>query len=301
MRDIKKKNHVKNWYEASYDGTSVQEYRQDPETKVSAMQIRHPKGELICSPKGEIVLIQNTTSATLLADVEALGKTNQCSIVPGGVFVIAPWSRTRIDLRRPLNLISVSIPVSFIAASSQMNLQEYQRRIAPLLMSSHMEPFCSQAMKSIWDELGNDKVHSRLLIGGTACVLLGSILRLVESLPERDPPLMQEREMVQVADSIETNLDEQVVLEDLAEICGMSLTNFQSAFKMTFGMTPKKYIVERRVFKARTLITQSKESFAGIATACGFYDQSHMIHTFKRQLGYTPGKLRESILLDVVR
>lgn len=295
MNDIHPKACAKNWYEPGNCSSNVEEYRRDPATGVTAMRINHPKGNLVCSSKGEIVLIQNTTPATLPSDIIVLGKSNQYSIGPGGIFVSAPWSQKVIALNRPLNLVSISISASFIEKCSQMDLLEFQKRTSQLYTASLVDPYSSRAMQSIWDELGSDKAHSRLLIDGTTCVLLGSILRNAESLSVSNVSQFPEQDMVRVADTIETNLDNLIRFEDLAEMCGLSLAGFQSTFKISFGMSPRKYIMERRVIRAKTLVTQSQESFAGIAAACGFYDQSHMIHTFKRQFGYTPGKLRESV------
>ncbi len=300
MNRIRAKIPSENWYRADKNIGRVQEYRVDPETTVCAMQIKQPKGRLICSPKGEIVMIQNTTSESLSADIKVLGKTNRCCIGPNGVIIVAPWSLTEIVFHKPLNLLGVSIPDSFFAKCTQMDFHEYQRQISPRLTESLMEPDCSQAMRTIWGELGHEGAHSRLLIEGTAFVILGSILRRVRRLPEQDAPRLCEDEMLQVADFIETNLDDQTLLGELSGSFDLPLADFQSAFKTAFGMSAKKYIIERRVFRARTLITESKESFAGIAAACGYYDQSHMIHTFKRQLGFTPGKLRKTAALEVV-
>jgi len=64
-----------------------------------------------------------------------------------------------------------------------------------------------------------------------------------------------------------------------------------AAFRRHFGCTPGAYLRRARVERAAAMLKR-RLSLAEVALRCGFADQSHMTHAFRRTLGVTPGMLR---------
>lgn len=91
---------------------------------------------------------------------------------------------------------------------------------------------------------------------------------------------------------VEANLGGPIHLNDLALRAGLSLFHFSRAFKQSAGMTPRAFVEERRVERAKRLLTESALPLADIAGECGFGTQSHLTTTFKRRTGFTPGAYR---------
>lgn len=85
------------------------------------------------------------------------------------------------------------------------------------------------------------------------------------------------------------HLEGNIALQEVAAACDLSLSHFTRAFKKTFRKPPYKWLTERRVDKARDLMTNSRLPLADIAIQCGFPDQSALNHFFKRIYGVTPG------------
>jgi AraC family transcriptional regulator len=80
-----------------------------------------------------------------------------------------------------------------------------------------------------------------------------------------------------------------LLVSDLAQACGLSRSYFSRAFKATTGMAPHEWVIHRRVEKARQLLLETPERTASeIALICGFSDQSHFTHLFLRSQGLTP-------------
>jgi AraC family transcriptional regulator len=88
---------------------------------------------------------------------------------------------------------------------------------------------------------------------------------------------------------LEAHLEGNIALRQVAEACELSVSHFSRAFKQTFRKPPYKWLTERRVDRARDLMTNSRLPLVDIATRCGFADQSALNRSFKRIHGVTPG------------
>jgi len=91
---------------------------------------------------------------------------------------------------------------------------------------------------------------------------------------------------------VEANLERTIHLTDLAGRAELSLHHFARAFKMSAGMTPRAFVEERRIERAKQLINETRHSLADIAVECGFGTQSRLTTTFKRRTGFTPAEYR---------
>jgi AraC family transcriptional regulator len=98
-----------------------------------------------------------------------------------------------------------------------------------------------------------------------------------------------------IADYVESNLAEDISLNDLAQLAGLSRFHFLRAFKKTTQETPYQYLLRRRIERAQTLLIASKMSINEIASAVGFKDSTQFVRTFRKKVGATPGTYRETI------
>ncbi|MBU8897803.1 AraC family transcriptional regulator [Corallococcus sp. M34] len=95
-----------------------------------------------------------------------------------------------------------------------------------------------------------------------------------------------------VKELIDSRLDGAVSLAELARSCGLSERHFARAFRETTGQPPHRWLMERRLEKARHLLATSTQSLQEIAITCGFAHQSHFTRTFTRAVGTSPGAWR---------
>jgi AraC family transcriptional regulator len=103
---------------------------------------------------------------------------------------------------------------------------------------------------------------------------------------------MTPRRLHQVDELIESTLSHPLYVQDIANRLGLSSGFFTRAFKAAVGKTPHDYIVDRRLARARLLLTASNMPLASIGLACGFTSQAHMTSQFRRRLGITPAAFR---------
>ena len=97
-----------------------------------------------------------------------------------------------------------------------------------------------------------------------------------------------------VRDFIETNLGEDLTIGALANEACLSPSHFARAFKAATGVTPHRYLTNRRLEKARSWISEGRLPLAEIAFRCGFSSQASFTKWFKRLAGATPGEYRAS-------
>lgn len=95
-------------------------------------------------------------------------------------------------------------------------------------------------------------------------------------------------QLARAKDLIEANLSGDVSLAYLARECGLSPTHFARAFKQSVGVPPHRWLLLRRVEKAKSLLENGTMSTGEIASATGFADQSHLIRVFSKIVGTTP-------------
>lgn len=93
-----------------------------------------------------------------------------------------------------------------------------------------------------------------------------------------------------VDDRLASDLD----LAELAQQAGVSRFHFLRLFKNTFGTTPHRYIVDRRLAAARSMLRETTLPIAQIALATGFASQSHLSSAMRRATGLSPGVWREA-------
>ena len=91
---------------------------------------------------------------------------------------------------------------------------------------------------------------------------------------------------------LEDNFDRPVQSGELEDVTGFDRYRLIRQFRACFATTPYRYLMMRRLQKARTLITL-RHPLVDIAGETGFADQSHLNRHFKRAFGVTPDRWAE--------
>ncbi|MEJ2064788.1 MAG: AraC family transcriptional regulator [Reinekea sp.] len=95
-----------------------------------------------------------------------------------------------------------------------------------------------------------------------------------------------------LAQYVEDHLQERISIHQLAALVHLSPSHFQVCFRDAFGETPHRYVLQRRLDRAQTLILDSRQSLSQIAEQCGFSSQAAMSNAFRKHRHLTPGQLR---------
>jgi AraC-like DNA-binding protein len=88
------------------------------------------------------------------------------------------------------------------------------------------------------------------------------------------------------------NIEANLPLRHVAKACGLSISHFARAFKISTGVSPLKWLIALRIDLSRRTLTQSDISLVEVAGMYGFSDQSHFSRVFRRVVGRSPGAWR---------
>jgi AraC family transcriptional regulator len=91
-----------------------------------------------------------------------------------------------------------------------------------------------------------------------------------------------------VIDFVEANLGNAVTLDALAGVACVSKYHFLRRFRLTTGMTPHQFVIQRRISRAKEFVLSGRLTMVQIAHLTGFSDQAHFTRVFKKALGTTP-------------
>jgi AraC family transcriptional regulator len=98
---------------------------------------------------------------------------------------------------------------------------------------------------------------------------------------------LSRRQLRRVTEYIEAHLDQDLSLARLASVAAISTSHLKTSFKRATGVTVHRYVVQRRVARAKTLLLRGDRAVSDVALEAGFAHQSHMMQWMRRLLGAT--------------
>jgi AraC family transcriptional regulator len=98
--------------------------------------------------------------------------------------------------------------------------------------------------------------------------------------------------MRRLIEYIEENLGDDLSLERMAVEVGISPLYLARAFKIAVGQSPHRYVLERRLERAKELLRGTDTPIVEVALTVGFSSQSHLSNWFLRQVGVSPAVYR---------
>jgi len=121
--------------------------------------------------------------------------------------------------------------------------------------------------------------------------LLFDILDADKGLMNQILELRQQRP-TSIIEVMEKNVLTPVSLQDLAYLSGRSLSTFKREFRKVYNEPPFQWIRNRRLEKAKELLTHSGISITEVCFATGFENVSHFSKVWKKKYGVSPSAMR---------
>lgn len=94
---------------------------------------------------------------------------------------------------------------------------------------------------------------------------------------------------------IESNYTKNIPISDLAKIMNISTMYFSNIFKEAFHISPKQYILGKRLFESQRLLTGTDLSVKEIAEKIGFENENYFSELFSTKVGISALKFRRNL------
>jgi AraC-like DNA-binding protein len=170
-----------------------------------------------------------------------------------------------------------TLPIQHTEPIIELDLSEITKQLLETILS-----FFSQQSPPSEEILGRvfyDLVFS--LLDNTANQSLTSYLNSIAEQPKTS-----------LFEIMEANYMYNLSLSDYARISNRSLATFKRDFKLLFNAPPAKWLMEKRLEYARSLLHITQKSIGEVSFESGFENNAHFSRTFKEKFGLPPLQYR---------
>jgi AraC family transcriptional regulator len=223
------------------------------------------------------------------------GKSVPRHIPRGGVFFLPAGHECDVRLHAALDSTHMYLRSSLFADQEDAE-HNLVGGLAPML--GEKDAVLEHLAAAIGDTIAGGLPASSLFVDPIAKALANRFIAINYHKPAPDskkhPQRLTRRQMQRICDFVEANLETDIRLDMMANLCGRSTEYFVRLFKATNGVSPYQYVLNRRIERAKALIGDEGQSIADIALQCGFSHQEHLTRMFRRFTGVTPGRYRRA-------
>jgi AraC family transcriptional regulator len=229
------------------------------------------------------------TSGPVEMDWQSGGRAGHLHTGAGNLIFLTPGTRDSLLWHGSSQRIVASITPSILAnAATQLEMKQ-------LCDFDIRWSFQDEQLRLLLTEMERE-VSSGSSTGPLYGDLLGlslsiALIRKYGRDPLTPPPIrggIARPQLRRVLDFIAANLRNEIRLEELAKLAGLSIFHFARAFRHSMGVTPHQYVLQRRIESAKLLLHLPGSTIDTVANATGFASSSHFSRIFHKQVGATP-------------
>ena len=164
----------------------------------------------------------------------------------------------------------------------------------PLLHGYPYHLLFSQVKQVLGNEASNNNQFCSSLSTLEMAMLQGRLQQILAMMVQLDEQanLLQNEEKTklvqQTVQYIEQHYDEDLTVEQLANMAGMVRWQYSQKFKILTGKKPTDYLTHVRINQAKKILSNSTEPLRKIARQIGFKDEYYFSRCFHKLTGNTP-------------
>jgi AraC family transcriptional regulator len=222
------------------------------------------------------------------------GRVISTVVEKGALTIVPAGTQFKWHTRGPIEFAHLYFPSGLISRAAT----RFKRSHNIVLLDSvgFRDPLLEALYGSMLAEVSQSDGHEALYLDTLLEAFVLQLLRKhsTSTVGQRKPRESLPRFQLQrVLDFIEAKIDCPLKLSDLASVGGgTSVFHFSRAFKNSAGQSPYRYVLQRRVDRAMTLIKSTEMSLMEVASVCGFRNIAHLSKAFSRLAGVSPRRFR---------
>ena len=245
------------------------------------------------SPLHHHVVVQLDRPTSMEQRVE--GQTHMFHVPPGGVSLFPALQPVTVRNRDTRDFLVVALDPRLVVRAAHEVVQPERLELRSQIAID--DPLIRGLALALRAEIQSGYSGGRWYGESLAHALAIHLVRHYASVQQavrEDSGGLGRRPLRLVLDYIQEHLAEDISLETLAGVAGLSPFHFARLFKRSVGTAPHQYLIRRRVERAKELLLTTNTEIAEIASQVGFCDQSHLTSHFKRTYGIAPGAFLRS-------
>ena len=214
------------------------------------------------------------------------------TVVPAGSLSLVP-ARANIRWQRdqPSEFLLVALQPTFVADAAGYG-EEITWNLVPVFQDPVIAHMLSALRAEVCDGCPSGRPYGTSLCTALAIHLVRRYAAAAVPRGVRKGGLSPDR-LRRVLDHIEGHLSDDITQTQLAEVARLSSAHFSAQFRRSTGLPPHRYLLQKRIKRAKELLAADGMSLAEISYALGFPSQAHFTTTFRKLVGTTPGAYRD--------
>jgi len=255
----------------------------------------YPPLDVELSYKAEDYLISSPYAPAFLDISINDGPLRRRMWAAGSALIAPPGSLIRTRMAKPVEFLCMIVDADYADGIFQHVAKD--RVWAPELVEAFSDAGFTNLHKEARRSLLGDPVVEPAYLCALAdavlarigCHYSGSAVALRTSSETIAPATLR-----RILAKIDAELAEELTVAALVAEAGLSRSHFTRAFQNETGQSPRDFILNRRVARARELLSSTTIPLAEIPSLTGFSSQAHLSSAFKRIVGVSPGRYRQS-------
>ncbi|MDE6397989.1 MAG: AraC family transcriptional regulator [Clostridiales bacterium] len=184
----------------------------------------------------------------------------------------------------------------YFMAFSNINLNTFlgegDRGNPPIVNFRKQAQKLTDMFREMTMELKNKQPFHQLYLSNLGNLIILQTLRLLA--PEHTKFISKDcKEIVNYLDS---HFCEDINLDELASRIFFSKHYLSHMFKEEMGVSPIKYMIDKRIEESKRLLAETDFSITKIASAVGYPDTLYFSQFFKKKVGLSPNEYRNSVI-----
>lgn len=227
-------------------------------------------------------------TGTLMAD-DAKGITKTYSIRSGQGFLIFPEQITTYyaDQYSPWEYLWIEF--DGLRVKEALSLTDFS--LNHPVYHAHSKDLREQMVKEMKYIVAHPKESSFHLLGHLY-LFFDYFIQSAKSTRLTQSSKMSDYYIQEAIHYMEQNFQNNISIEEIAEICGINRSYLGKIFRNSVGRSPQEFLMNYRMVKATELLKLTTLSIADIGNAVGYSNPLHFSRAFKNVYGVSPREWR---------
>jgi AraC family transcriptional regulator len=203
---------------------------------------------------------------------------------------------------RPFSYLHVYVPHTMVERLAvESGAIKAGRTVALIDPMCSRDPFVESICRQFIREMRCGDGCSKMMIESLAQQLVICLIRHHSSLSgstafaKTSGPGYRDWRLRRAIEYLEAHLSDDVGLDDVAELVGLSAARVAALFREGTGDPPHRWLMNRRFERACELLGNPSFSITEIAHRCGFASSQHLATVTRRRLATTPTAYRQQL------